>query len=103
MAADPLAAGLAALLGRVEAISSDLDRMRQADEAAELLRRFESMFCSIRDSAIRADREAKPNRSITQLVALTGIGRATIANARRVSRPVSYAYSDEMIRRVIDG
>jgi hypothetical protein len=83
---DPLAAGLAALRDRLAAEPNLLKRMQAAHDAAALLRRFESEMCEIRDTAIRADRAAKPNRTVDQLVALTGIGRATVVNARRFNR-----------------
>jgi hypothetical protein len=86
---------LAELKARIEGIPKTLDRMKAADEAAEALRTYESLLCAVRDDAIRTDRQLYPNRSITQLVLWTGIGRATIANARRVTRPVKYRYEDE--------
>jgi hypothetical protein len=101
VATDPLTAGLAAILASTEQIADEAARMQRADEAAAIVRQFESLFCHVRDSAIRTDREKRPNRSVTQLVGLTGISRATIMNARRITRPVRYQYPDEDVRRVI--
>jgi hypothetical protein len=97
---DPLAAGLAALLQQVVAIPDDLERMKRADTAVEMLRQAESILCSIRDGAIRADRLKQPDRSVSKLVMLTGINRATITNARRLTRPVRYRY-DDVVPRVM--
>ncbi len=90
MTADLTAAGLARLLDLTRQIPGTVDRMREANEVADVLRQFEAEFCNLRDTAIRQDRELFPRRTVDQLVELTGIGFSTITNARRLARPVKH-------------
>lgn len=90
MSADLVAAGLGRLLGVIERVADPVARAREAEQVVTLLRQFEAEFCTLRDSAVRADQEQHPRRTRQELADLTGVGVHTIVNARRVGHPISY-------------
>jgi hypothetical protein len=45
----------------------------------------------MRDDALRTDRRNHPEHTVERVTQLTGIGRATVVNARRITRPPLYA------------
>lgn len=82
-------AGAVATFRRLLAAEPVLVRIRLAHQVAEALRRAESQFCTMRDEAIREDRVANPDRTVDDLVDVTGVSRASVVNARRISRPTT--------------
>lgn len=90
MNAELVAAGFARLHANIQAITDPVERAREANDAATVLRQFEAELCNTRDTALREDREANPGHTVPWLVETTGIGFATITNARRKARPVRH-------------
>lgn len=78
------------LLAGVEAMRNPLGRAEAANTVAQHLRRAEAQACSVRDAALRQDRQVNPGHTVAGVADATGIGKQTIVNARRRARPVSY-------------
>jgi hypothetical protein len=78
----------------IKRMRAPLVRAAAAHAAAAALREVETQLCWIRDNALRDDRRSHPEHTVDRVAHLTGIGPATVVNARRVSRPPRYARRD---------